>query len=132
MITRLFIKEVKGKGRGVFSSMLIAKDEVIEECPLVVIPAEDYDIITSTRIVNFCFFFDREEKILALAMGFGSMYNHAFPSNASHSIDRDTRLVTIYAVRAIAAGEEICINYNGDHENDSLEWFVSRNITYRS
>ncbi len=132
MKAKLFIKKVKGKGRGVFSSVPLEKDEVIEECPLIVIPADDYEMITATQIVNYCFFFNKEENILALAMGFGSMYNHAFSSNASHSIDPDAKTVTIYAVRSIKAGEEICINYNGDNENNSLEWFESRDITYRS
>jgi SET domain-containing protein len=131
MKVRLYIKEVKGKGRGVFSYKPIDKDEIIEECPLIVFPTEDYDLITSTQLANYSFFFNKDENTLAIAMGFGSLYNHVFPSNASHSIDKDKKLIIIYAIRYIKAHEEICINYNGDHENDSLEWFDTRNLNYR-
>jgi SET domain-containing protein len=127
----LYVKEVKGKGRAVFSTTAIAENDLIEECPLIVLSPADFDIVTSTEVVNYCFFFDKEEKILALAMGFGSLYNHAFPSNAHHMIDKETKTITIFALRDIKANEEICINYTGDPDNDSTEWFSARNIEYR-
>jgi uncharacterized protein len=127
----LYIKEVKGKGRAVFSTTPIQENDLIEECPLIALAAVDFDIVTSTEIVNYCFFLDKEERILALAMGFGSLYNHAFPCNAHHIIDKETKTITIFALRDIKANEEICINYNGDPANDSVDWFVSRNIDYR-
>jgi len=38
----LYIKSTKGKGRGVYCNHPILKDEIIEQCPLLVIPASDH------------------------------------------------------------------------------------------
>jgi len=124
----LYIKKVSGKGRGVFSRTPIVEGEIIEQSPLLVMPGEDYDRLTQSVMVNYCFFFDREKKMLGLATGFSSMYNHQSPSNATHSVDPSTKLITITAVRNIEANEEICINYNGSFDNDSLDWFQTRNL----
>jgi uncharacterized protein len=126
----LYIKTVKGKGRAVFSTAAIAENDVIEECPLIILSPDDFHIITTTEVVNYCFFLDKEKKILALAMGFGSLYNHAFPCNAHHIIDKEAKTITIFAIRDIKAHEEICINYNGDPDNDSMEWFEARGLKY--
>jgi SET domain-containing protein len=128
---QLYIKEVKGKGRAVFSMDVIEKDDLIEECPVIAIPGEDFDLVTATHVVNYCFHLDREEKKLAVAMGFGSLYNHSFQCNAHHIIDKETQTITIFALRDIAAHEEITINYNGEPDNQSDNWFASRGIIYK-
>lgn len=127
---QLYIKEIKGKGRAVFSNVAIEKDDLIEECPLIAIPPEDFDLVTATHVVNYCFHLDREAKRLAVALGFGSLYNHSFECNAHHIIDKETETITIFALRDIAPHEEITINYNGDPENQSDNWFVSRGMKY--
>ena len=125
---KLYIKTVKGKGRGVFCNLPILKDEIIEECPLLVIPADDYDRLKSTHLVDYFFNFNREENTHALAMGFGSLYNHARLSNSYYKIDIETRTITFYALDLINKGEEICINYAGKPGEDFNEWFAARNI----
>ena len=132
MKSSLYIKNVKGKGRGVFSRMAISKDALIEECPLIVLPPEEYGIVSSTRMVDYCFFFNREKEELAIVLGFGSIYNHAVLSNSGHQLDIENKVMNFYATTDIKAGEEICINYTGDSGDDSLQWFADRNIIYRS
>jgi SET domain-containing protein len=127
----LYIKSVKGKGRGVFSTGPISKDDIIEECPVIVLPQADYAIVSSTRMVDYCFFFNREKEELAIVLGFGSIYNHAVLSNACHQLDRENKTMVFYATTDIKTGEEICINYTGDSGDDSLQWFTDRNIKYR-
>ena len=107
----LYIKEVKGKGRGVFSSAPFNAGEVVEACKLLV---------------------DRDESIVGIATGFGSLYNHAAPANASHQINKEDSRVDIIALRDIAADEEICINYHGEFDNTSIDWFINRGLTYQS
>lgn len=51
------------------------------------------------------------EGATALALGYGSLYNHSYDPNAT-TVETDDELV-ITAVRDIAAGEEIFINYMG-------------------
>ena len=127
----LYIKNVKGKGRGVFSTASIFRDDIIEECPLIVLPPEDYPIVSSTRMVDYSFLFDKEKEELAIVLGFGSIYNHAVLSNAFHLLDPDKKIMTFYASADIKAGEEICINYTGERGDESMHWFTDRNLEYR-
>jgi hypothetical protein len=41
MKRRLLVKRIKNKGRGVFCNQHIAKEEDIEICPVLVLPAKD-------------------------------------------------------------------------------------------
>jgi hypothetical protein len=128
MKKQLFIKEIKDKGRGVFCKQLIAKDEEFEICPVLVLPAEDYDTVRASQLVDYFFTFDKEENTLALALGFGSLYNHAVYSNAAYVLDREEKTITFFALEDIKPGTEICINYAGERGQEFKEWFESRNI----
>jgi SET domain-containing protein len=65
-------------------------------------------------LANYVFEWGR--GTVALALGFGSIYNHSYSPNARY--DDVGRLTKVYtALRDILPGEEITINYNGD-END--------------
>lgn len=124
----IYIKNIKGKGRGVFCKSPILKDELIEECPVLIIPQGEYDRLASTRLVDYFFNFNKEENTHALAMGFGSLYNHACLSNTNYIINTETKTIRYYALEYINKGKEICINYSGKPGQDFKEWFTARNI----
>ena len=126
----LYIKSTKGKGRGVYCNHPILKDEIIEQCPLLVIPASDHVNLESTKLVDYFFSFDKAENTKALALGFGSLYNHKRLPNAHYWIDMEAKTITFYALENIDKHREICINYGGNPELDFSEWFTARNITY--
>ena len=128
----LYIKEVEKKGRGVFSSVPFAAGALIEICPMLVFSVDDFDYIMSTFIINYCFFYNQKEGLAGLATGFGSLYNHSTPANAFHKINKEEKSVSIFAVRDIAAHEEICINYHGEYNSKSTLWFTSRGIECHS
>jgi hypothetical protein len=132
MKKQLFIKEIKGKGRGVFCKQLIQKDEEFEQCPVLILPAEDYEIVKQSQLVDYFFNFNKEENTLALVLGFGSLYNHAVHSNANYLLDRDTKTMSYFALEDIQPGTEICINYAGEPGHEFKEWFESRNIQYKA
>jgi hypothetical protein len=48
----------------------------------------------------------------ALALGYGSMYNSDNPANLRYEADRQRLLLRFVAVRDIAEGEELTVNYN--------------------
>ncbi len=131
MNKQLYIQKTKGKGRGVFCNQPVAKDDIFETCPVLVIPAADYETVKASRLVDYFFSFNKEENTLALAVGFGSLYNHAIYSNAAYSLDRQTKTLIFYALEDIPAGKEICINYAGESGQEFKEWFESRNIHYK-
>ncbi len=126
----LYIKSTKGKGRGVYCEHPILKNEIIEECPLLIIPADDHASLESTKLVDYFFTFNKAENTKALALGFGSLYNHKRVPNAHYSIDFEAKSITLYALEDIDKDSEICINYGGNPELDFSEWFTARNITY--
>ncbi len=131
MSHQLYIKNIKGKGRGVFCREKILQDEVIEICQLIVLPAADYETAVSSRLADYFFNFVKEEQTLTLVLGFGSLYNHAIHSNAAYQLDRESRNMIYYALEDIPAGKEISINYSGEQGITYAEWFESRNIHFK-
>jgi hypothetical protein len=131
MSKQLYIKNVSGKGRGVFCKQGIAKDEVFETAPLIVLPAADYNTATASALTDYFFNFNKEEKMLALVLGFGSLYNHALHSNAAYTLNYENKTMEYYALKDINAGTEICINYSGESGQEYKEWFESRNIVFK-
>ncbi len=59
---------------------------------------------------------------VALALGYGSLYNHSYEPNARYEASR-RRTKIFVALRKIATGEEITINYNGEPGDRSPVWF---------
>ena len=104
------VKRARGKGRGVFARRAIRKGEVFETCPVLVVPAaaiEDY----STGFGPYVF--EWGEGKVALALGFGSLYNHSYRPNARYN-DVGPQTKAFQALRDIAPGEEVTVNYNGE------------------
>ena len=108
----LRVKRIKGKGRGVVARCAIPADTVIERAPVLVIPEDELD---DSVLVNYVYHWGR--NTVALALGYGSLYNHSFTPNAKYEdIGRQTKVFT--ALRDIDEGEEITINYHGDPEGE--------------
>jgi uncharacterized protein len=62
---------------------------------------------------------------VAVVLGYGSLYNHSYKPNAYYR-DRRNRVKEFIALRDIAAGEEITINYNGSPHDPSDVGFEAR------
>ncbi len=115
------VRQVRGKGRGVFARRSIPEGEVIETCPVLVLPAEQVgDDPARHALAAYTFEWGRET--VALALGYGSLYNHSYQPNARYE-DVGGRTKLFVALRDIAAGEEITVNYNGEPEDRSPVWF---------
>ncbi|HEX8203963.1 MAG TPA: SET domain-containing protein [Isosphaeraceae bacterium] len=111
------VKRVKGKGRGVFARRPIPRGEVIERVPVLVLPAAEVKNAAGwTGLACYCFHWGR--GTLALALGYGSLYNHSYHPNARYD-DAAGQTKVFTALRDIAAGEEITVNYNGEPEDRS-------------
>ena len=108
------VKRIKGKGRGVFARRPIRKGEVIETVPVIVLSAEDYEEgVSGTVLAHYGFEWGRGR--MALALGYGSLYNHSYRPNARYNDVGRTKV--FLALRDIAAGEEVTVNYNGDPDD---------------
>ena len=111
------VKRVKGKGRGVFARRSIRDGELIERVPVVVLKIKDVkDSEGWTGLAGYCFHWSK--GTLALALGYGSLYNHSYRPNARYD-DLGGQIKEFIAIRDIDPGEEITINYNGEPEDES-------------
>lgn len=103
------VRRVKGKGRGVFARRPIAAGAVIERVPVLVLPYGEDE--WESALAPYYFAWGR--GTVALALGYGSLYNHSYRPNARYDdIGQLTKVFT--TLRDIEPGEEITVNYNGD------------------
>jgi uncharacterized protein len=115
------VKRIKGKGRGVFARRRIFKGEVIERVPMIVLTAKEFEEdLSGTSLANYCFAWGRNQ--VALALGYGSIYNHSYTPNARYD-DVGPRTKVFSALRVIEPDEEITVNYNGKPRSRSAVWF---------
>jgi SET domain-containing protein len=120
------------KGRGVFALRAFSAGDVVESCPVVVLrplrealPAEFQD-----RVFHWEWRSDGNGTS-ALALGYGSLYNHNNPANMHYEVDLPTFVIRFIAVRDIKLDEELTINYSGEggaavSSNDW--WFEEKKI----
>lgn len=120
------------KGRGVFAGRALGVGEVIEECPVVLI-RKPYEAIHK-ELKTFVFYWEvpgSKTVTQALALGYGSLYNHANPSNMRYETDGEALIMRFVAVRDISPDEELTINYNADggaSASDDDWWFEEKKI----
>lgn len=104
----LEVRQSPGKGRGVFAKIDIAKGETFERVPVLVFETSDLE---TSDLMDYAFIWGK--KTIAIALGYGSLYNHSFTPNARY-YDGPGRTKVFMAIKNIKAGDEILINYNGD------------------
>ena len=111
--SKIFIGDSPVHSQGVFASVAIAKGEVIEHCPYIVI--DDDDLQEENRLNDYLFTSPDANTDYLVVMGYGMMYNHSNTPNAEWEIDNDNRFVRITALRDIAAEEEIFQDYGEEY-----------------
>jgi SET domain-containing protein len=110
------VRQVKGKGRGVFARTAISKGAIIEHSPVLIVPNKEMVGGLANPILQKYFYIWTRTSV-AVSLGYGSLYNHSYRPNANYE---HARASLIYrALRDIKAGEEITINYNGDPKDRS-------------
>jgi SET domain-containing protein len=106
------VKRIQGKGRGVFARCFIRQCEVIEWVPVLVLPSEEVKEPEKwAGLASYCF--ELGDGRLALALGYGSLYNHSYQPNARYCYQNGQTMV-FTAIRDIAPGDEFTVNYNAE------------------
>jgi SET domain-containing protein len=113
---------IAGAGRGVFASCDIKKGELIETCPMVVMDKKSVPHLDETELGNYYFEWGKDFKHAAIALGFGSLYNHSYTPNAYFDQDFSAHVIRVVALSDIAKGTEITFNYNGDEDDKTPLW----------
>ncbi|RMF01649.1 MAG: SET domain-containing protein-lysine N-methyltransferase, partial [Bacteroidetes bacterium] len=106
----LYLAHSEARGRGIYTAQEIPAGSIIELCPVIVIPSRDLLAIHKTVLHDYYFLWGTTGEA-ALALGYGSIYNHAATPNADYEMEFAEQQIRIFAKRDIAAGEEIMISY---------------------
>jgi uncharacterized protein len=121
--TGVRVDESPGRGRGVFATRPFRTSETIERAPVVPFPAEEWELFVKTRLDDYCFRWGASNEDGAVVLGYGSIYNHSFMPNARYFVRLEDEVLEFVALRDIAVGEEIVVNYNRDPQCMEPVWF---------
>jgi uncharacterized protein len=117
----------RGRGRGVFATRRFEPGETIEVCPVIALSEADARKLDNTGLYDYYFGWGKDGRQAAIALGYGSLYNHAFTPNAEHCKNAANDTISVVALREISAGEEIFIHYNtGIDADPATMWFEIR------
>jgi uncharacterized protein len=118
--------EVRGtdsRGRGVFALAAIPAGTVIETADVISIPRGEMQAIEDCILADYYFRWGEDSREGAIALGYGSIYNHSYTPNARYVKRYDRLTIDFVALRDIDAGEEIRTNYNGEPGSRKMVWF---------
>ena len=121
--TYLYIEQVPGKGRGVFTHCPIEANEIIETAPVIVMSGADRSHLDKTLLHDYIFEWGINKDQCAMALGYIPVYNHSYKSNCEYFMDFEDDTIMVKTIRVIDNGEELTINYNGDWNDEKKVWF---------
>ena len=92
----------------------LSRGSIVEACPALVLSVDD---IRDNGTLS-CYVYDWGDERVALALGYGSLYNHSERPNAYAEIDHVRNMIIIKALRRIEADEEVTLNYGEDYPRE--------------
>ena len=102
----------------------IQADSVIEICPIIVIPADQAREIIRSHVL-YEYYFEWRKETIAIALGYGSLYNHSPEPNATFDADYENQYIIIKSLKMIPAGEEVLVDYHAGSPGEAV-WFEIR------
>lgn len=108
-------------GRGVFATEAVAAGEVVEICPVIVVPADQIDALNATSLADHWYGWG-DDGDAAVAMGHGSFYNHDDDPTCEYEAHETIDALVIRARRDVRPGDELTIDYTGGGTNEL--WFT--------
>jgi drug/metabolite transporter (DMT)-like permease len=119
----LEVKPLSLKGRGVFALQPFRYGDILERSPVIVLPADQWQICETTDLHHYAFGWGENQDQAAIALGFGSLFNHAYDPNAFYRKRLEDHVIEFIALKDIRPGEEITVNYNGSPYGKMPVWF---------
>ena len=105
--------------RGIIATEEISAGQLVERCPAIVYQSNEH--ADQTVFSKYVFEWDATHE--ALALGYGSLMNHAEAPNVEVDFDTKRREIIFTAKREIHAGEELTIHYNDGAEGVDEGYF---------
>jgi SET domain-containing protein len=110
----------------VFAGRRFRAGEVLERCPILCVSAKDRALLERTGLRGYVY--HRQKGAGAIALGFGSLYNHSADPNAECELVLEDQVLVFRALRDIAQDEEIRISYCDEADL----WFDARDDEKRT
>ncbi len=107
-MTDLCVRYVQTKGRGVFAEKAFAQGDIVESAPVLALPEDPWQVLNKTSLRDHYLAWG---AACAIALGYGSLYNHSENPNARMIRHLQAADFTVVALRDIEPGEEITITY---------------------
>ncbi len=123
--TKIVVKESKisDAGRGIFATSDINEGELIERCPIIFLTENDYPLAKQTTLLSY-YFLNEPENRSAIALGYGSLYNHSYEPNATYKKHLEEGHIDFVAIKDIKTGDEITVNYNYGNPDDKKKLWI--------
>lgn len=119
-------------GRGVYAPRNFQPGEIVEVCPVVLVPGPFASLPEAVRRITFPWgLMTGTGSQHAIAYGYGGIYNHANPANLRYEALDGPGCLKFTAARRIAECEELTINFNsltGDIQSDNDTWFQALGV----
>ncbi len=111
-----------GKHRyGMFCIEDIEAESVIEICPVILLPpGQAKQIVRGHTLYDY--YFEWKKESIALALGYGSLYNHSPRPNAYFEMHYKDEQILVKASEPIPAGTEILVDYHAGNPDEAV-WF---------
>lgn len=112
---KIAYRDIQGKGRGVIATQAIANGELVERAPVIPIAMKDSEC---PGLNDYAFAWGEDVpgfepgKECAIALGYIGLYNHSASSNVRLERHYSDNEMSIHALRDIAPGEELTIDYD--------------------
>ena len=109
-------------GRGIFAGRHFETGEVVEVAPVVLLALKTQPFPGTIRRLVY----NWSQTHVALALGYGSLYNHSDQPNLVFTRDTISLSITFKALREIHAGEQLTISYDYTGSGESprkRSWF---------
>ncbi len=119
----IYAADTEKMGKGVFTSLAIGADEIVEIAQVIVMSNEDKVLLNKTKLKNYIFDWGYQHQECCMALGNVPIYNHSAKANCEYTMDYELKVIIIKSTREIKSGEELFINYNGDWNNENPVWF---------
>jgi SET domain-containing protein len=109
-------------GRGVFATAPIAKGDVIGQFHTIHIPAPEAAKMAGSELSRF--WFEAEDGSVLIALGLIELVNHSRTPNCDRRWSQAVggEVASLFAVKDIAAGEQLTIDYKFNGEPHDPDW----------
>jgi hypothetical protein len=109
----LTVRLVPGRGRCVFAAQDIEKGTRVLADPIIFVPKAESQHTDACVVGRYVFEWN-DDGDLCVVLGIGSLINHGLPVNVRLDSNEEDRTMDFFAVRDIAAGEELVYDYGHD------------------